>query len=468
MFAILLTILIFFFCLALTLGAPAKKNAQNSTIMELKQARKFTETALRIYELQRFKEATAQLKSEGYSLKGFYHTSTWRDQWKLIVQEQLRLMDGKRHQAASAYDYDTSRSSKIDWGAKNWASVLEASDELHLTVAGKIADIFPVTNAVDELNLRGRHKIKIHFNETIARASFRMMNDSEKEAFRQRTKLSEGEVATFEAMREYCVRERKSGRKAFVYYLHNKGGCCSRSSEPSLHVTTWRDAMNAFNIEFPSICLRSLLDGYSACGMELQDGTFSGNYMWANCNHVALLPQVTDTMSPLALDLTISGHMMTVSYCLLLLLKSFLLTPNACLRARVFACLCVRAQLWNPFDAYAVEYAMFNISKHHHHAVQFGETCGYASHNFGFNHYEFPSPRSSYLGRLMELVMQPELPPSDVLKFGNAYQNLDLHFRYKAAKKDQLKKCAEVESDPTPFFKRKGSKLGAHKPFNFF
>ena len=31
--------------------------------------------------------------------------------------------------------------------------------------------------------------------------------------------------------------------------------------------------MNTFNIEFPSICLRAMLDGYSACGMEYQGNT---------------------------------------------------------------------------------------------------------------------------------------------------------------------------------------------------
>ena len=34
--------------------------------------------------------------------------------------------------------------------------------------------------------------------------------------------------------------------------------------------------MNAFNIEFPSICLRALLKGYNTCGVENQDAHYSG------------------------------------------------------------------------------------------------------------------------------------------------------------------------------------------------
>ena len=121
--------------------------------------------------------------------------------------------------------------------------------------------------------------------------------------------------------------------------------------------------MNTFNIEFPSICMRALLDGYrftrirfsndalssstsptvpvfisflflsvhpsvclsvclcisysvypflsrslplslslsrllfcfpSTCGMEYQERHFSGNFYWANCDHIAALPQLND------------------------------------------------------------------------------------------------------------------------------------------------------------------------------
>jgi hypothetical protein len=77
-------------------------------------------------------------------------------------------------------------------------------------------------------------------------------------------------------LHEYCINEKKNKRKAFVYYIHNKGSCCTRKSEPSRNIVSWRESMNAFSIEFPSICLRALMDGYSTCGMDQQDRTYSG------------------------------------------------------------------------------------------------------------------------------------------------------------------------------------------------
>ena len=41
-------------------------------------------------------------------------------------------------------------------------------------------------------------------------------------------------------------------------------------------VASWREVMNTFNIEFPSICMRALNDGYSTCGMEYQEAHYSG------------------------------------------------------------------------------------------------------------------------------------------------------------------------------------------------
>ena len=101
-------------------------------------------------------------------------------------------------------------------------------------------------------------------------------------------------------------------------------------SDSSNPVASWRELMNTFNIEFPSVCLRALMDGYrsvclpaylsvsyciftllystavhitsvltfssrifhrhSACGVELQEGHFSGNFYWARCDHIAALP----------------------------------------------------------------------------------------------------------------------------------------------------------------------------------
>lgn len=74
-----------------------------------------------------------------------------------------------------------------------------------------------------------------------------------------------------------------AGKKAFVYYFHSKGSCCSRSHSnhpdkipQNEGVVAWREYMNAVNLEFPSICLRALLNGYTTCGAENQDRHYAG------------------------------------------------------------------------------------------------------------------------------------------------------------------------------------------------
>jgi len=236
-----------------------------------------------------------------------------------------------------------------------------------MVVAGSDeADKRKVEKLVDDLHLRGRNKINIHFNRTVARSSTKNLSPEDKETLKREgvaKGLSEGEVSTVTAMHEYCKKEVSAGRKAFVYYLHSKGACCTRSREKTLAITTWRDAMNAFSLEFPSICLRALLAGYSACGMELQDGHFSGNYFWGSCDHIAALPS-----------------------------------------------------LWDRFDAYAVEYFIFNVSKHHHYNQAFSNRCGYSVHNFHVNHYATPCWRPSYIPKLFSYLLSDDVPDQSIEK----------------------------------------------------
>jgi hypothetical protein len=143
-----------------------------------------------------------------------------------------------------------------------------------------------IQDFVDGLDLSNRNKLSFDFHETIARQSFRKLNESERAEVLKRADVTEGEVSTFQALHDYCTSEKKKQRKSWVYYLHTKGGCCTRKTEPvgRRFVSSWREAMNAFLYEFPSICLRALHSGYQA--------SYSGNFWWATCDHVASLPRL--------------------------------------------------------------------------------------------------------------------------------------------------------------------------------
>ena len=98
---------------------------------------------------------------------------------------------------------------------------------------------------------------------------------------------TEGEYHTLQALHSYCKKAVREQRKTLVFYFHTKSmGDGHQLRAPSC----WRDLMNAFTIQFPSICIRALLDGYSTCGPLLAPAIYAGNFWWANCVHVAALP----------------------------------------------------------------------------------------------------------------------------------------------------------------------------------
>jgi hypothetical protein len=69
-----------------------------------------------------FKEAA----DREYTIKGFYHTSTYLDGWKNVLAQQLAVIDGRRK---------VSSGESWEWDTKRWASLLDVSTELYLNVA---------------------------------------------------------------------------------------------------------------------------------------------------------------------------------------------------------------------------------------------------------------------------------------------------------------------------------------------
>lgn len=360
-----------FVCVVLLMLAPHAvwsvffyDEASNHTL-DLRMGRKQVETALRYLEAHRFREAMTAAKQQGYTIRGFYHTSIWRGgaEWKAVMAEQLGLVDGKREHLNNIYDRESSLEDNIEWGKKQWPSLLRVSDKLHVTVSGTSrADLDKVVSYVDELGLSHRDKLSFTYNQTQERGAFHKLSQADRDRLvRDRPNLSEGESATFMALHDYCSAQSRRGRKALVYYFHLKGSCCTRRTEQlsKRHVTTWREAMNAFTLEFPSICLRAMVDGYDSCGMENQGGTYSGNFWWATCDHVARVPQLTDL---------------------------------------------------EKFDAYKVEYAIQKYSSDASKNEDLGAKCGYSAYNCNANHYTVECTRSSYLHKLLQYSQLQALP----------------------------------------------------------
>lgn len=314
----------------------------------------------RVHEKQRWKEAIRNAKSQGYKIKGFYHVSAWRAFWDRIIVEQMMILDGRRpHQTDYEIPYNDT-SPMLSWGEPHWVSLLNAVDQLYINVVGPHVSHLRLVQDLIERNVtlhpKHRAKLAFHFNKTIARSSFEHMSKEDKRrVMSSKEHLSEAEVSTVTSLHEYCVDETRAGRKALVFYIHNKGSCCyPRISWQTGEwaVAGWRDVMNAFNIEFPSICLRALLMGYSTCGYGSQLGHYTGNFWWADCGHIAALPP-----------------------------------------------------LWSKFDAYAVEYFIMNVSLANKDV--FERNCAYETYHCldgRIDHYAQHCPRNQYMERINNFV----------------------------------------------------------------
>ena len=345
-------------------------------------------------EEQRWADVVDELKSKRISLKVFYHASKWKQYWKEVIQEHIGLLDGKRtHYAISAkysYGIDNSTQPNVNqevgsagyyWVRKRFVSILEYANEMVLNVAGdSIDDMYDVKRAVDEMKLTANNlkKIKYNFNQTIVRETFRKSSHEKQQELMKKKHLTEGEVATIDLLHKYCVNEKLNNRKAFVLYFHSKGGCCLRRGKnrfDPMPVASWRESMNTFTIEFPSICVRSLLDRYVACGYNSQDSSFSGNFFFADCDHVAMLPSI----------------------------------------------------IAERYNAWSAEFFIFNVSNSYSVRKFYGAHCSYSPYNCVENHYKKECSKNLYEQRLFQLLNNKTLPDN----VGRLMNHADCREEYK-------------------------------------
>jgi len=248
-----------------------------------------THQQLRELERRRWEE----LKPHLPRIRGFYHTSLWRKFWAEVIVEQLSMMDAQLLEVADLY-FNVVGSSRSD--------------------LARMHNMLASAKAKGTLTLKHADRISFNFNETVARFVYKRARGAEFKRLHDNPQISEGEYSTLAAMQDYCAAERRAGREAYAFYLHNKGGCCHRTKSSNKvdptndNVCAWREVMNAFNIEFPSVCGRALRTGnYAACGVEFlvdyHTAHYSGNFFWANCRHIVALAPMTSRFDSFAAEL---------------------------------------------------------------------------------------------------------------------------------------------------------------------
>jgi hypothetical protein len=324
------------------------------------------EVASRVSEQHRFQESVDRLRQEGYTVRGFYHTSAWQKHWRHVVEEQLRLMGGQRVNIMKFADYDTQQDDDIPWDRDSWdISLLGVIDRLTLTMTSStLNDFRDMKELVDTLDISQKDKIHFQFNISVPRLGTMNFNTKQKKKFYSSTSasaLSDGEFSSILSLHEYCVDQERLNKKSIVFYVHNKGSCCVRSTG-SLPVTHWREIMNTYTLEYPSICLRATMEGYSTCGVNMQIDPkvcYSGNFWWARCDHIAMLPRPSDR-----------------------------------------------------FNCIDPEFFLFNVSSNIHHKRTYATQCGYNAFECHVNHYSQPCPRGKYVPDVFDSVIESKLSPS--------------------------------------------------------
>jgi hypothetical protein len=258
-----------------------------------------TRRQLRHLEVQRYASIAAAYARSGISVDVFYHASAFQEHWQEVILEQLNLLDG---------EYTTQNSSKLDNSkrvhkSRSPASVMAISRTLNMIINENPDKAALVRNLVEGTNLTYKNRIiYIQNNPVTPRDKFMYeTNDTAQLAMieaemieARKVNRSAGEWATLNALRDHCQKEVSSGKNAVVLYFHSKSTCCPKHSSPQ---SDWRDLMNVFNLEFPSICLRALYTGHSTCGVNFQFDHYSGNFWWASCNHIASLPSIGDPLT---------------------------------------------------------------------------------------------------------------------------------------------------------------------------
>lgn len=369
------------------------------------------ELLLRDFERENFRMVLKEAREEGFKISGFYHLSDWQPYWREVVEEQIMLLQG-RHRIANKgrkdKDHSMTNSGNYSWTPPHSPSLLDVVDHVHVNVGGSyenytqiksfISSLFQPSypqssstsvplSAVSPREASHLKKLMTTWNETVRRNFYHQANDTQKtQLLKQVGKISSGEMSTLLRLQDYCVEMNGQGKKALVYYFHNKGSCCTYEHGPKdwhAGVTSWRDIMNTFTIEFPSICIKALMLGYSNCGSLFQGHIFQGNFFWSRCDHIALLPSLRENK-----DL-----------------------------------------LFKPWEA---ENFIFNVSSWREQKEIWGLVCAYSPLTVNFDLYYNQLPRSEYRHLLLSLLAQsvekkflppnpsiPDLPVNSSLDFMN-------------------------------------------------
>lgn len=241
-------------------------------------------------ENERFFSTIKTLKEENVSIVGYYHISSVKKYWKEVVSEQLHLISGMDNKGTLI----------------RHSSLITLVDLLAIYLAGSPQDKAALLTIINSKVGKKHHtKLKVVLVNRILRDTYKNANSTEKSRLRVvsiKDMASEGEYSAISSLHSHCKEQVQANRKTFVFYIHSKGA--DQHVGAYNPVAFWRDYMNDHILRYPSSCIRSLLLGYVACGVDYSYSYqanvaphYSGNFWWADCNHIAALPGLWDPIN---------------------------------------------------------------------------------------------------------------------------------------------------------------------------
>jgi hypothetical protein len=250
-----------------------------------------------------------KLKTENIKIRGFFHGATMYEHWPSVLKDLFYSMNGQ-HRAAdcdirNCPNYFTKERRNYMQGY----GLLSLLDKMELHVSDLVRGPrahpnLSVSGVIDSMKLELRQKVEVTYHKGLPRKMYRnaisKWNLSRAIAFikplLEAEELSSGEYPTLTALQDFCRSEVALGRNSFVVYSHLKSGRATFDQFKGTENTSyWREFMSTVILEYPSICIRALLEGSSVCGIlfkELPSPHFHGNFWWASCNHIASLPHL--------------------------------------------------------------------------------------------------------------------------------------------------------------------------------
>lgn len=197
----------------------------------------FSSNKVTFLSIHNFKSTKVSAAS---AIAGFYHFSTIRNHWKIIVLEQLKLA--------------------------NHSGLIRASSNIYVTGLGPLVD----NGTVSSIFSNPKYIYEYVHNHT--------------ELY---------EFPTLKKLESFCL----DNNQSFVWYAHSKG-----ASRPFDLVATWRNLLNHFVLDKWQMCYELLSStNYTTCGSILTldsmrkpqwNTYYAGNMWWAKCSHVNRLTRI--------------------------------------------------------------------------------------------------------------------------------------------------------------------------------